>query len=243
LIDVFGALRDARALPAGLADLDDFADSDGNVLPLSLFARNSQKRLDEFYRIKAGKEGPTKKGWFRLSLFGRGKGEAENAPEPIPESTKQGRTEEISENARILLQVAERAEIEKFMVLGPNLRLDLVKQSLLGMLDSIDKLPAKPLPTYEQHIGFALELAARALLASNERAAELFPFFLVKFQSIAAKLKKLRGPVSVPFLMERVVVTILRASIHLYDIPGVSIVVDAFLLCCSLVSSPRKLTV
>jgi hypothetical protein len=80
------------------------------------------------------------------------------------------------------------------------------------------------LPTYEQHIGFALELAARALLASNERAAELFPFFLVKFQSIVAKLKKLRGPISVPFLMERVVVTMLRASIHLYNIPDVSFV-------------------
>ncbi|KAL3921926.1 MAG: hypothetical protein SGILL_002485 [Bacillariaceae sp.] len=220
LIEVFGALRDARALPPGLAELDDFADSDGNVLPLSLFARNSQKRLDDFYMIKAGKEGPSEQGWFKLSLFGRSKGKAQEKPKRVSQvSSVQGRPDQPSANAQVLLLIAERCEIEKFMVLGPNLRLQLVKQSLKGMLDSIDKLPPKPTATYEQHIAFALELAARALLASNERAAELFPFFLVKFQSLAQKLSKLKKPISVPFLTERVIVTILRASIHLYDIP------------------------
>lgn len=223
LIDVFGALRDARALPSGLADLDDFADSDGNVLPLSLFARNSQKRLDDFYRIKAGKEGNTKQGWFKLSgFFGRGKGKGDETPKPMSQKvSEQRRLPEMSANAQVLLAIAERCEIEKFMVLGPNLRLELVKQSLKGMLDSIDKLPPNPSPTYEQHIAFALELAARALLADPSRAAELFPFFLVKFQSIAQKLSKLKKAISVPFLTERVVVTILRASIHLYQIPEV----------------------
>jgi brefeldin A-resistance guanine nucleotide exchange factor 1 len=234
LIEVFGSLRDARALPAGLADLDDFADSEGNVLPLSLFARNSQKRLDDFYRIKAGKEGTTKKGWFRLSLFGRAKGKDET-PEPMPDTASdQGRAVEISENAKIILQVAERAEIEKFMVLGPNLRLGLVKQSMKGLLESIDKLPTKPSPTYEQHIAFALELATRALLASNDRAAELWPFFMVKFQELANKVSKLQRPVPVPFLVERVIVTMLRACIHLYEIPEVSILFDSD--CCDVVT-------
>ncbi|KAG7372061.1 RalF-like Dot/Icm system translocated protein [Nitzschia inconspicua] len=221
LIEVFGALRDARALPPGLADLDDFADSDGNVLPLSLFARNSQKRLDDFYRIKAGKEGNTKQGWFKLSgFFGRGKGKGDGAPKPMShQASEQGRLPEMSANAQVLLAIAERCEIEKFMVLGPNLRLQLVKQSLKGMLDSIDKLPSNPSPTYEQHIAFALELAARALLADTSRAVELFPFFLVKFQSLAQKLSKLKKAIPIPFLTERVVVTILRASIHLYQIP------------------------
>jgi brefeldin A-resistance guanine nucleotide exchange factor 1 len=225
LIEVFGSLRDARALPPGLADLDDFADSDGNVLPLSLFARNSQKRLDDFYRVKAGKEGPSKKGWFRLSLFQRGKGKGDDPTEaePMPErSTDQGRALEISANAKVLLQVAERAEIDKFMVLGPSLRLQLVQQSVKGLLESMDQLPSKPSPIYEQHQAFALELAIRALLASNERAQELFPLFLTKFQSIAQKLGKSQKPVSVPFLVERMIVTILRSSIHLYDIPTVS---------------------
>lgn len=225
LIEVFGSLRDARALPPGIADLDDFADSEGNVLPLSLFAKNSQSRLDDFYRIKAGKEGPAKKGWFRLSLFRRGKGQGDEQLEPelMPETpTGHGRTAKISANAKVLLQVAERAEIEKFMVLGPNLRLQLVQQSIKGLLESIDQLPNKPSPTYEQHHAFALELAARALLASNERAMELFPLFLAKFQSVAQKLSKSQRPVSVPFLVERMIVTILRSSIHLYDISSVS---------------------
>lgn len=225
LIEVFGSLRDARALPPGVADLDDFADSEGNVLPLSLFARNSQKRLDDFYRHKAGKDGSSKKGWFRLSLFRRGKGKGEDfsEPEPMPERpVDQGRALEISANAKVLLQVAERVEIEKFMILGPNLRLQLVQQSVKYLLESMDHLPSKPSPTYEQHNAFALELAVRALLASNERSQELFPLFLTKFQSIAQKLSKSQRPVSVPFLVERMIVTILRSSIHLYDIPTVS---------------------
>jgi brefeldin A-resistance guanine nucleotide exchange factor 1 len=223
LIEVFGSLRDARALPAGLSDLDDFADSDGNVLRLSLFARNSQKRLDDSYRIKAGKKGTTKQGWFggRLSVFGRAKGKEVEASGNKPHH--QSRTATISPNAKILLQIAEWTEIEKFMVLGPHLRTQLVKQSLKRLLDSIDEIPSKPSPTYEQHQAFALELAARTLLESNEeRAQELFPLFLTKFHSIAQKLSKLERPVPVPFLVERVVVTILRSSIHLYKIPTVS---------------------
>jgi len=216
LIEVFGCLRDARALPAGLSDLDDFADSDGNVLPLSLFARNSQRRLDETYSLRARKSGDTKQGWFR-GVFARGKGREDQGR---PNGANHWRSPDISENAKILLQIAEFTEIEKFMVLGPHLRLQLVKQSLHGLLESIDKIPMKPSPHFEQHQAFALELATRALLASDERAEVLFPIFLAKFNSVAQKLSKLKRPIPVPFLMERVIVTILRSSIHLYDIPA-----------------------
>merc|ERR1712029_398966 len=165
--------------------------------------------------------GTTKQGWFRLSVFSKGRGKevnvSENKPRVPPHQLK---TTKISPNARILLQIAEWTEIEKFMVLGPHLRLQLVKQSLKGLLDSIDEIPSKPSPTYEQYHAFALELAARTLLASSEeRAQELFPLFQTKFRSVAQKLSKLNRPVPVPFLVERVVVTILRSSIHLYKIP------------------------
>jgi brefeldin A-resistance guanine nucleotide exchange factor 1 len=219
LIQVFGCLRDARALPEGLSDLDDFADSEGNVLPLSLFARNSQKRLDEIYSLRAGKRGNTKQGWFR-GVFARAKTEEEH--EDIHKGpSSQWRAHKISKNARILLDIAEWTEVEKFMVLGPHLRLQLVKQSLYGLLQSVDLIPSKPSPTYEQHQAFALELATRALLSSDDRAQVLFPIFLSKFNSIVQKLSKLKRPVPVPFLMERVVVTILRSSIHLYHIPAI----------------------
>jgi len=220
LIEVFGCLRDARALPAGLSDLDDFADSDGNVLPLSLFARNSQGRLDEIYSIKAGKKGNTKQGWFR-GVFARASSTEDEGSGGIQTGpSSQWRTSKISENSKILLQVAEWTEVEKFMVLGPHLRLQLVQQSLKGLLQSIDIIPSKPSPTFEQHQAFALELATRALLNSDDRAQVLFPIFLSKFNSVAQKLSKLKRPIPVPFLMERVVVTILRSSIHLYHIPA-----------------------
>jgi hypothetical protein len=41
-IECLCAMRDARALPPGLSDVDDFADSNGNVLPLSPYAKVSQ---------------------------------------------------------------------------------------------------------------------------------------------------------------------------------------------------------
>lgn len=219
LIQVFGCLRDARALPEGLSDLDDFADSEGNVLPLSLFARNSQKRLDEIYHLRGEKRGDTKQGWFR-GVFARARNEDEHHGRTESGPSQKYRAYKISKNSRILLEVAQWTEIEKFMVLGPHLRLQLVKQSLYGLLQFIDLVPLKPSPTYEQHQAFALELATRTLLNSGERAEVLFPLFLAKFNSAAQKVSKLKRPVPVPFLMERVVVTILRSSIHLYHIPA-----------------------
>jgi len=219
LIQVFGCLRDARALPDGLSDLDDFADSEGNVLPLSLFARNSQNRLDDSYSLRAGKTGDTKQGWFR-GVFARAKNEDEHAGDSHEGTSNKWRAHKISKNSRIMLQITEFTEIEKFMVLGPHLRMQLVKQSIYGLLQHIDLIPLKPSPNYEQHQAFALELATRALLNSDERAEVLFPIFLAKFNSIVQKLSKLKRPVPVPFLMERVVVTILRSSIHLYHIPA-----------------------
>uniref|UniRef100_A0A7S4AI91 SEC7 domain-containing protein n=1 Tax=Pseudo-nitzschia australis TaxID=44445 RepID=A0A7S4AI91_9STRA len=216
LIEVFGCLRDARALPAGLSDLDDFADSDGNVFPLSLFARNSKNRVDKVYGIKPAKKETPKQGWLR-GVFGIGKNkEAEKRPARKPSL----RTAKLSENSKILRQITEWTEIEKFMVLGPHLRLQLVKQSIAGLLASIDSVPSKPSLTYEQYQAFALELAARALLASEDRAPELFPMFLAKFESLAKKVNKLKKPIPMPFLMERVIVTILRSSIHMYKIPS-----------------------
>jgi len=218
VIGVLASLRDARALAPGLADLDDFADSDGNVLPLSPFALDSQKKLDEYYTGKSGKEGDDEnQGWFRLPLFAAQPGE--NGKKPAPERMKQnkgGRTD-VSANAKLLRLVAERNEIEKLMVFGPNAKLPIVKQSIKGMLDSIGKFPSVSHPTYEQHSAFALELAVRALFANRERAVEIFPFFFAKFEAVASKIN-MQSDVNGPFLVERIAVTILRSVIHLYSV-------------------------
>jgi hypothetical protein len=226
LIEVLCALRDARALPAGLADLDDFADSVGNVLPLSPFAQASQKRLDNHYRGTTDDQDATeKKGWFRLSLFKRAptKDQVEEPePEPIPEKNVGASTRgELTVNAKTLLQIAERVDVEKFMLLGANTRLPIVKHAIHRLLERVDEFSASvDSPMYEQHTAFALELAARTLLANRDRATELFPLFFAKFESVAAKINK-QEVLSVPFLVERVVVTILRSNIHLYAIPQV----------------------
>jgi len=223
LISVLCSLRDARALPPGLADLDDFADSDGNVLPLSSFAQASQKKLDDYYRSRTGKAGDDKKGWFRLSFFKRdGKDEELNEVEqqPIPETAVERPRGQITANRRNLLLVAQRVEVGKLMVYPSNMKLPLVEHCIKNLLDAVDKFPQKDSPLYEQHTAFALELAVRALLADRDRAKELLPFFMPKFQSVASQASKYdQGDLPVPFLIERVVVTILRTSIHLFSNP------------------------
>jgi golgi-specific brefeldin A-resistance guanine nucleotide exchange factor 1 len=222
LINVFCSLRDARALPEGLADLDDFADSEGNVLPLSKFAKFSQFQLDKMYRGKGEEKveasGGESKGWFKM--FGSREGS------DVPTSINlgggyQGRGEELSSNAKVLLEIAQRTEVEKFMVLGLNVRMSIVKQSVSQFLESADQFPPTPGYAYEQHTAFTLELAARALLMSQERARDLLPMFLAKFTSAIKKCRR-GDSVYLPFIVERMVVTVLRTCIHLYSIPAVS---------------------
>jgi len=219
LVGVLASLRDLRALPPGLSDLDDFADSEGNVLPLSEFAQESQKKLDEYYRgtnsLTPGDD--QAQSWFRLSLFGEAD---ENGNKPEPELMAQSPTgvrSENSENAKLLREIGQKNEIEKLMVFGPNVKLPLLKQSISGILDSIGKFPVPGSPTYEQHAAFALELAVRALFANRERAEEIFPLFFAKFQAVAEKLN-MESEVEGPFLVERIAVTILRSVIHLYSV-------------------------
>jgi hypothetical protein len=219
---VFASLRDARALPPGLADLDDFADSDGNVLPLSPFAQESQKKLDDYYRGSGGKPGEDQaQSWFRM--FRGEVDEDGNKPEPeLMKQNQNGTRSDNSANAKMLLDVAQRNEIEKLMVFGPNVKLPLVKQSIAGMLDSIGKFPQLGSPTYEQHAAFALELAVRALFANRDRAVDLFPLFFAKFEAVATKIN-MQSEVKGPFLVERIAVTILRSVIHLYSVAAVSL--------------------
>lgn len=225
LVGVLSSLRDARALPKGLADLDDFADSDGNVLPLSPFAQESQKKLDEYYKGNS-ESADSPQGWFRLPLLYGKSDEYGNKAQPEAIGTSGSRAD-VSANAKILRHIAERNEIEKLMVFGPNVKLPLVKQSIAGMLGSIGKFPPMHSPTYEQHSAFALELAVRALFANRDRAVDLFPLFFAKFEAVASKIN-MQTDVKGPFLVERIVITILRSCIHLYSVPKVCTLCENF---------------
>jgi golgi-specific brefeldin A-resistance guanine nucleotide exchange factor 1 len=214
-IECLCALRDARALPSGLSDLDDFADSNGNVLPLSLFARASQKKLDEYHRSLADKYTTKNKGWFR-SFFRKGKSEYQN--ESTDDVTTGAPKGELSVYGKTLLGVAEAADVENIVQMGSSQLPDATIRTLLDVLDSY---PFENDPVGEQHAVFTLELAARALLSNRERAEDLFVLFLSKFENVLCKVTEIDNDVPAPFVIERIVVTILRSSIHLYEYPEV----------------------
>jgi len=224
LIECLCALRDARALPDRVIFLDDFADSRGNLLPLSPFAKQSQRRLDEYYR-SLGSDRDKKKGW--MTSFFTGKKEQQGLAslfhgdtEDFPDQNEK----ELSSFSVSLLQVTKRAKLEQVVLMRPK-NLPMAKQTVRALLDAIDAYPYFDDPIFEQHAVYSLELALLALISNRDRSADLYPTFLAKFETVlhggTSEHPSESQPKNIPtpFLMERVVVTILRACIHLYDIP------------------------
>lgn len=223
-------MRDARALTAGLADLDDFADSQGHVLRLSPYARGSQKRLDQYYFAKATENDPkfnrsmipssglTEKGWFERLWGSRSSSNISTSPLVGDEGTQDRRhmrpERQMGEATRALMAVAESTNVEKIVQMGST-KLPVAETTVHNLLNIVDGYPYQDDPVAEQHAIFSLELAARALLSNREKAVEIFPTFLAKFENILGQISEESIPS--PFVIERIVVTILRCSIHLYD--------------------------
>jgi brefeldin A-resistance guanine nucleotide exchange factor 1 len=210
-VDCLCALRDARALPAGLADLDDFADSHGNVLPLSEFAKKSQRSLEEYQNSLRDDDANRDKGWFR-GFFRKGRPDENEVEENRGDISKS----EPSPHVKTLLSVAKAADIEGIVELASPM---LPDQSIRKLLDTLNTFPFEEEPCAEQYAVFSLELATRALLSNRKRAVELFLLFLSKFESVLCRVQG--EDVPCPFVIERIVVTILRSNIHLYEIPEV----------------------
>jgi brefeldin A-resistance guanine nucleotide exchange factor 1 len=210
-VECLCGLRDARALPPGLADLDDFADSDGSVLPLSSFAKTSQRRLDEYYRAKSDPDASKEKGWFR-SLFKKSSNGKESDSFDEDEYIALDRGE-LSSYSRALLGIAEACGIESIIQTSSTheATADLIIRVLLG---AVGRYPYDDDPVLEQHAVFALELATRALLSNKQRASDSFALFLNHFENIVSQANETSIPA--PFVLERLVVTVLRACIHLY---------------------------
>jgi len=218
LIECLCALRDASALPIGLADLDDFADSRGNMLQPSPFARQSQKRLDDFYRSLSGMDDGRSHSWLKLPSFFMKDSSPLGEPDDVQE--RMG-GQEPSSMSRALLSVTETADLEQVVLMRPD-NLPLAMKTIRALLDTIDAYPYHEDPVFEHHAVFSLELAARAFFANRDRAVEIFPMFYTKFQTVlAASHGESHENEPTPFLTERIVVTILRACIHLYDIAEV----------------------
>lgn len=225
LIECLCALRDARALPDRVIFLDDFADSRGNLLPLSPFAKQSQRRLDDYYRSLSS-ERDKKKNWMSNYFFS-GKKE-QHALASIfhgdTDGTPDQNEKELSSFSQSLLLVTKRAKLEQVVLMRPK-NLPMAKQTVRALLDAIDAYPYFDDPIFEQHAVYSLELALLALISNRDRSADLYPAFLAKFETVLQvgtseqTMEEKPKNIPTPFLMERVVVTILRACIHLYDIP------------------------
>lgn len=212
-IECLCALRDARALPEGLSELDDFADSNGNVLPLSSFALVSKKAIDNYYRSLSEKDTGKSKGWFR-SLFKAGK--SSELDDGFGDVNYTPVTGDLSACAKALLRVAECADVEDAVQMGS---MKLPETTIESLLATLVEYPFVNDPVAEQQSVFSLELAARALLSDRDHAISMFPEFLYAFESLFNKIPD--DKVASPFVVERVVVAILRSSIHLYEVPEV----------------------
>jgi brefeldin A-resistance guanine nucleotide exchange factor 1 len=214
-IECICALRDAHALPGGMTDLDDFADSNGNVLPQSTFAKTSQRRLHEVYRAHSEEEKAAKnKGWLR-SIFRRNSKDTDELEDQLE---LPGKGNKLSKVAKALLEVAEASDVEAVVHLATG-QSD-VKRKIQLQIDCLDDFPFKHDPVGEQHAIFSIELATRALLSNRDHALEWFIPFLNKFEVVLSAVTSTKVPA--PFVIERIVVTILRCCIHLYDIEEVS---------------------
>jgi hypothetical protein len=201
-----------KVLPSGMSNLDDFADSDGNVLPLSSFAKSSQKRFEDHQKLLSGKGNAKTKGWFR-SFFRNKKGS--DMLDMDGEDPNSRQKVELSSQGKALVGIAVACDVERIVQVGTSCHPETTVQLLL---DSLDAYPFEKSPKDEQHAVFAIELAARALLSNQTRSAETYLPFLSKFESILCRMAETeKDNFPAPFVIERIVVTILRSCIHLYE--------------------------
>ena len=218
LMDVMFALRDVSALPPRLSDLDDFADSRGNPLPVSVFSNRSRHRVNEYTQSLEVSEDSQHTSGF-LSIFGFG----QSSPQPDKRSHA-GDTQKRSPLTDVFEKIVTCAKFDR--IISKTNDTAQAKRILVAMLDSmfpdgnVEEMTSDPL--FEHNSVFALELAARLLISNRVHAKELYPVFFYKFQ----KLMDSRDAPEIgivglkfPYILERVVVTILRACIHLFDVP------------------------
>jgi len=224
-LEVIFALRDVKSLPPGLSDLDDFADSRGNPLPMSVFANQSQQRVNEDIQSMVPSDTPDT--GFLSSIFGFGHPSLSHEKE-----VQAGNTQTQFPLSETLQKVTQLGELNKIIMKTSDVA--MAKRILIAMLSSMfpddDDEETTSDPLFEHNSVFVLELAARLLISNRIHAAELYPIFLNKFkQLITPQMGTNASPEYVilglkfPYILERIVVTILRACIHLFDVPDVSL--------------------
>jgi len=249
LIECIFALRDASALPPSVADLDDFADSAGDILPPSSFALQCQKRANK-YILSMSHENllcESKVRWPFFSLFSKTR-HVNNSLDTNSmdrdmslginggtslEHVGKNTNKDISSFSLNLLVVTETSKIDEVFI-GKKERIPTTRiiRTLLDETFKEDRIQVDTVTTlthnssckeliFEHHAVFALEMAARSLFSNKEHALELFPIFVSKFEAILQMNTNSTNDQNLhnPFLIERVMVTVLRSCIHLIGLP------------------------
>ena len=209
-IDCVFALREVKALPQSLVELDDFADSNGNMLPPTRFALQSRVRWEKYIRTMKLPDNYVNQTsvWESVTNV-----IAPPVSDETQEEEKNNRRIEQTERIRNALSYVAR-NCDSIIIQKRNII--YVKIFFENLLDAID--PSGQYidsPLFEYHAVFALELAARMLLCHRKCAAtELYPLIFSKLRVIigGGHSKK------IPYLVERACVTIMRSCIHLLDV-------------------------
>ena len=211
------ALRDVKALPPSLSELDDFADSVGNQLPMSVFANRSNQRVNEYMEsLSPLVDSSQAKSGFLSSMFGFSSAH--------PNGDTHASNNHLFPLSETLQKVTDSAKFDKLIMKTNDAT--TAKQILCAMLGSVfpDDGDGEDLISdslFEQNSVFVLELAARLLISNRAFATELYPLFLAKFQQLLSPQPGADDTIlglRFPYILERIVVTILRACIHLFDV-------------------------
>lgn len=216
LLEVIFTLRDVDALPDRLADLDDFADSKGAPLQPSSFSINSLSRVEKYKESVCKSPESASKPGFLSSVFNFGQVSSQGAP--------QGDRSTANPLIMVLRAVSSKASLDQIIMKmnDVNMAKRILSSMLATVLDDNTCLELSTDPLYEHNAVFVLELAARLLISNRGHSPELLPIFFSKFELLFSHQENdnehsMLG-LKFPYLLERIIVTILRAIIHLYDI-------------------------
>lgn len=226
LIECLCLLRDADVLPVHFSELDDFVHTDGTKLNLSPYACRSFCRAQSHYELTFGEEeiNMDKSSWSISSLFKTAADPSKRHKSrlheyaPLKEWVEQyqGSSCKFIKNQSAIEELKEIEEIKKLdhILLGRQSK-DSIKQMLCALLEETRSKGGSDL-IFEHHAVYCLELSSRLLFNNMEFAQDLYPLFINRFEG-SLLMENGKQNFIHPFLVERVVVTILRCSIHMID--------------------------
>jgi len=221
LMELIFLLRDANALPHGLSDLDDFANSEGTLLPPSPYAISSEREAKLYLsKMYAPKKLAPGRIWLLSKMFSdygdsNGENPQKYSPKDCGESPgcfSHGHLLSVEKRNELLL-IGEKVSIGQFLI-GRKDR-NSAKQMLCTLLDETKPKAGGDI-MFQHHAVFALELSARLLFCNMDFASELFSLFVPRLTDILTSEKDVHASAN-PFLMERSIITILRFCIHMID--------------------------